>query len=327
MKEQDVRTDVFERDGPIIPVMKICQFAECPVPVYRYYVDNIQSEPTVSSVMGILEHECRRRVSELLRPVYVGACFEDDCLDKAYDVIKSAVREVNSRIRKKYWMFQKELNRFEADLIFRLNLEEDARVYQARTLLKRRIDGIDLVEFLLPYKTEYEITSYELGIRGRIDALYRTADGLVPVDYKSGLFGFNGNSRRLSIQMTAYAMLLECEHQIKVDYGKVYFTRLFSEMPIIVTDDLRAEVLSVRDKIVDLIENPEQPSVAVSSRCGECLHRSICEMGGSEPQSEIKVVEEAQDLAEFDSDWIDRLFDSPEGSLELFSRREKEVMK
>ena len=106
-------------------------------------------------------------------------------------------------------------------------------------------------------------------------------------------------------------MLLECQYQITIDYGIVYFTELFWERPIVISEELRKEVRNVRDSIINLIECGETPKIDQGSKCERCSHWDICKDYLSNGESQIQNCSSKDQNISPGIDILDRIQKSP----------------
>ena len=135
--------------------------------------------------------------------------------------------------------------------------------------------GKKLKEYLTPWKTEMNVKSEKLGIRGRIDAVYREDDRIFPVEIKTGrppTYVWDSDK----LQLAAYAMMLEERFDTNIPHGFVEYTQVNEKRPIVIDAKLRRQVFDVRDKVLDIIEGRACPQPKDTKKCESCGFYEVC---------------------------------------------------
>jgi len=258
-------------------VTDLAEYSVCPGRTHHKYVLHELSGTSISLQLGKVEHSARANLTKRLLGIYVTSERIDDIVAQAYPAINSCIQEaVRSEIDAESAR-SKVLTEFTMDLKERLSKEEDIRAYKAKYLLRRELTGLDIARTLLPSRVEYPVWSDKLA--GRVDAVFDYGDKLVPVEYKTCGFWSGVDISQWEIQLAAYCILLSDRTGKTVDYGILYFTRTLTEVPVVMTDILRAKVGQVTESMEELVSSGEWPGCADSTRCTNCLYSEFCKKG------------------------------------------------
>ena len=118
--------------------------------------------------------------------------------------------------------------------------------------------------------------SHRLRLAGRPDYLIETAEGLVPVELKSGACPRSGPHAAHVVQLMTYCVLVEDAFARPVPYGVLQYSDARRQIPF--TADRKREVLRLADEI-----RGKRGSANVhrqhqhSGRCRRCGYRSVCD--------------------------------------------------
>ena len=146
--------------------------------------------------------------------------------------------------------------------------EIELRIESIKQALNEGFLGKELWRNLTPkYLTEFEITSENLGLKGRINRI-RFQDGILPYEIKTRPEVYESDE----IQLAAYSLLLEEEFGKKINKGIVEAEKQKQEIEI--TDELRDKVLRLADEIRNLNKEPEFQSNF--NKCKSCRIRKQC---------------------------------------------------
>jgi CRISPR/Cas system-associated exonuclease Cas4 (RecB family) len=245
-------------DGLIVPVTALSLFVEDPVVAKSRFVGGINIAPTPALLAGKLEHLARELAFNELRKVYLEAEKDDD-LRASYDALIGSVEQASMECERKYGSWNLNIKTTADEILNRLRIEEDARVAAAGNLMKEGIRGFDLVCLLLPVASEFPIRSENLGLEGRIDAIYGTNVGRFPLDYKTGSRTNWVIRASEKIQIAAYCMLIEDYYGMPCNYAEIYYSRYFHNVPIFVSKALKDRVLEIRRMFIENSVTDEIP--------------------------------------------------------------------
>lgn len=115
--------------------------------------------------------------------------------------------------------------------------------------------------------------SESLGLSGRADAI-EVADGAVwPVEYKAGV----RHGKAADLQVCAQALCLEEMLGIRIDEGFVWFGSTKRRERVLLSDDLRLEVVEIVNAIRAQLVSARLPDAPNDPRCNECqlLHHCL----------------------------------------------------
>ncbi|MBP1450150.1 MAG: type I-A CRISPR-associated protein Cas4/Csa1, partial [Thermoproteus sp.] len=187
------------------------------------------------------------------------------------------------------------LSRFNAEAVVKAAAEEagakpeEAGVKLARAVAVRAAAELDdvvsrlgqtdprtLAARAVPLVAEYAVDGAPLGLTPlRVDALYRD----VVVEIKTGR-----HLEKHKLALAAYAMALEAELEMPVDYGLLVYMWIdkgisIRATPVPLKAELRKRFLEVRNKLMELIASGRDPGVARS--CNKsCPFYSHCHGAG-----------------------------------------------
>jgi len=130
----------------------------------------------------------------------------------------------------------------------------------------------------LPPPTEYRVDGSPLGLSSqlRVDALGESG---VVVEFKLGMPNGDGRHR---VGLAGYALALEAELEIPVDYGLiVYFSSVSSRPrikvePVFIHAGLRREFLENRDEAIDVLMQPRPPGKPPRGCSKDCPYYEQC---------------------------------------------------
>ena len=120
------------------------------------------------------------------------------------------------------------------------------------------------------------LVSHRLRLAGRPDYLVETAEGLVPVELKSGACPRSGPHAAHVVQLMTYCVLVEDVFARPVPYGVLQYSDARRQIPF--TADRKREVLQLADETRrkrgyrDVHRQHQH-----IGRCRKCGYRSVCE--------------------------------------------------
>ena len=117
-------------------------------------------------------------------------------------------------------------------------------------------------------RTEVPVESAPLGLRGRIDELRFTADGVVPVEIKTGSMPKEGAWKHHQVQLAAYGLMLEEQGRVARE-AKVHYVIHGEERHVFLNPFLKDEVRKIVGECVALLARAVIPEVGCGA-CGAC---------------------------------------------------------
>lgn len=300
-----VRTSPRTRgaDRPILNVSSLATYARCPRLFYLSHVKNIHRE-TVEAILGRIEHDARRILSQVLKRNYAALKTFIEAEDLAQTdrcVIRDALQYERNIALRQHPIYTPEIETFLLELEFRLVREEEERLSSADALLREGIGQSQLIMSLFPFMTEVPLYSQELGLRGRVDEIHVVNGSYTPVDIKTTPYPF-ASWDASAIQVAAYGMMIEEQFSVRVESGRVYYTRSFLHQEIPLTSEMRAKVTKTIQLAAETVNNgPPDPLDDLDQvKCSYCHLASICRTS------------DATGIQSKDCSWVDRLFWSSE---------------
>jgi len=118
------------------------------------------------------------------------------------------------------------------------------------------------------------VNSPALGLSGKLDLLIVSPEACYPVDFK---YTRDRPRRNHTIQLAAYALLVEDAMKLPAPAAFVYLTPSDQLIRINVTDRLKALVLARLGSIRQMVQEGILPEpTPVRARCEECEFRNYC---------------------------------------------------
>jgi len=139
--------------------------------------------------------------------------------------------------------------------------------------------------------TALPVWSERLGVTGRCDVVEFRADGSIfPVEHKHGKRCKWLND---DLQLAAQAMCLEEMFRRPVPAGAIYHTSSRRRRDVVVTEELRAEVVKTVAAIRASLSSDRRPPVTVDERrCPECSMREICQPDATRSEAKLTAARE-----------------------------------
>jgi CRISPR/Cas system-associated exonuclease Cas4 (RecB family) len=258
-----------------IQVSSINQYMFCPRSVYLSAVLQLEPQPSVERVKGLLGHAVRKELS-LRQSRILGKIHDVDALEEAL------LNELENVLEDVPYIYKDLLEGFEVTgFISELRPELLNEIGILRSRLEIMIDETGLEDSLkriTPWRAEYPVKSDKLKFTGRIDKVMRE-ENYFPVEIKTGNPG-NGVWMGDRLQTCAYSMLLEENLGLEkiIPFGFVEYTRIQDKRPVLNTEQLRRRVLAVRDEVIEILDgkNPGICPHGSEKKCSVCGFKESC---------------------------------------------------
>lgn len=144
-------------------------------------------------------------------------------------------------------------------------------------LMKRRDLSASVGSRRYNLKQEIPLESQSLGLRGVCDGCIFSDDGENIYPYEIKISSKNSLARGEKVQLCAYAMILEELFDKHIYFGFLFFGVKTKSFKILMTDDLRSQVLTVRDSILNDVQKGVMPdSDATEAKCSQCEFFNYC---------------------------------------------------
>jgi CRISPR/Cas system-associated exonuclease Cas4 (RecB family) len=263
----------------VLNVTDVSQFVFCPRQFYISKVLGLRRQPP-EFVEGSMEHDARRLLNQALGSAYAESVPEKVRLWNTASHIIGRVLDYAKKIALlQHPVFSKEIGIFANELSFRLQQEERERTRVLTCKPKGEGSWAEQVRGSFPVENEFSVFSRRLGLRGRIDEVYETADGTLAIrDIKTAPMGFPFDDSN-QVQIGAYAMLLEEQVSKKVTRAAIYSSRNLAERQVMVDKDLEKRVVEAGQNVRRFLAKPELPAILTGSesvKCFFCFLREEC---------------------------------------------------
>ncbi len=119
------------------------------------------------------------------------------------------------------------------------------------------------------------VLSRKLRCSGQIDLVVETEKGdLIPIDFK---LSRRQPGRHFKLQLACYAMMLEEDRQIAVEYGIIYLIPSKQSIRVEINKRLRNDTKKILHQIREVVEKQKMPNATKKrSRCVNCEFRRFC---------------------------------------------------
>ena len=127
-------------------------------------------------------------------------------------------------------------------------------------------------------ETEVYLTSEKFRLVGKIDEVLFFENGTAsPLDYKYA-FWENKLYKTLKTQQVLYALLIEENYGVKVDFAFVVYIRSKNHLEKIeITKKMKSEALKLVNNIFKILnENYFPEATKTKNKCTDCTYRNLC---------------------------------------------------
>jgi len=237
--------------------------------LYLKYVLKERAKPNKYMLRGLAVHKTiRETIVTLRRAIYTGCDSGEEIVREYFNDCKlpdRICRELN---------LTSDCVRNEVSKLYRyIVLQVAAKVDELRSKYSD-VDAENIAGLVLPPVVERKIDGGPVGLSRNLSLDVFTPYS-VAVDFKSG---YERSEHMLSI--TGYALALEADDEIDVNFGAVVYVRIGRSVRIdqklfLISDELRREFLEVRDEIAELIESGADPGMPCECpKC--CCYYDVC---------------------------------------------------
>lgn len=254
----------------IINVTDIVSYLYCQRKIYLKLIKKIKEPPTKQMISGFLKHKIFD-IFNKNESVIVSSITQDLDKEEILALYKTHLTDISEEIISTYSNMVKGFginpNELIKDVLIFMDKEIKLRAESIKKALSLGFLGKELWRNLKPkYLTEFEIISYELGIKGRIDRI-KIGEEILPYEIKTRENIYEQDK----IQLAAYSLLLEEEFGKKVEKGAIETKT--KEEKIEITKELKDRVLEIADKIRNMKEADFHSNF---SKCKNCKLRQEC---------------------------------------------------
>lgn len=262
-------------------------FKQCPRKYYYQYIARLETKPSIHLLRGEIVHKVLEEFFQM-----------SDVSDKNFrlkfqmESLSLLQKHWNANLLELSQLVSPEALEFylhESQLML-LNITETfSRRFERE--LKKGIDAQAALRVISPI-AEQEFVSNNLQVRGFMDAIESTDDGVRIMDYKTSKTTEITDPYRL--QLAIYALLYEEKHGKRPDKVGIYFLNA-SERLLDVTDDLlvlaRTEIAGIHKntKSEDMKDYPMKPSRLCKWSTGQCDFFDLCYTKNASQQTLLQI--------------------------------------
>jgi len=257
----------------LLNVTDLSMYLYCP---RKFYLEKIKGVPKVVSkemIEGRIRHEVLEGFSKKEEAIVESIpVIEQDKIVSIYNqLLTSLINQIFAKNRNQILSFKINPDGLQTKILAGMNKDVLLRANSISEGIKAGFSGKKLWENLKPkYLSEFEVISENLGLKGRIDRVM-ISEEIVPFELKTREVERVFDSDK--IQVAAYVMLLEEKFQKPIRMGILESGNIKHE--IMITDELRNQVLGIIDEIRNITSNPKFPGNF--AKCQKCSYQQMCD--------------------------------------------------
>ena len=187
---------------------------------------------------------------------------------------------------------------------FRLSSHHDQKIEEIKKHIKSNVSFKQAVDFALPFEIEKNLSGY--GLFGRVDCIYLSQDSkgnkrIIPEDIKSHGNRFDSLIHQSShkIQIILYALLLELEYKIPVNYGRILYSKDLTYETFRITKNDKVHALELKDECQKILNQGLPEVLEEKIFCDHCYRKFLCkeiaDRGISDPSEYIPLEDEVDE--------------------------------
>lgn len=254
----------------IINVTDITSYLFCQRKLFLKRVKKIKEPPTKPMINGMLKH----KVFDIFNKnenILVSEIKQQINSEEIGQLYNNLITEITKDVFSNYYNMAKsfgiEYPEMLRAILKLMNNDIKVRAEAIELGLSQGFLGKDLWRNLTPkYRTELEIVSPELGLKGRIDRV-KIGEEIIPFEIKTREEIYEADK----IQLAAYSLLLEQEFNKPVTKGIVETASQQQEIKI--TEEMKNKVLEIAEKIRNM-QTAEFPNNF--NKCENCRIKKEC---------------------------------------------------
>jgi CRISPR-associated protein Cas4 len=266
----------------MLSVSALTSYLYCQRKLYLQRVLGFYEPPKEATVKGKIRHKIYEQINNKEEEI-VSSITEKISLEEILQLYKKHYNEILRDVIRKS---KEDLNKFEIKpneffkQLWPLILNEsETRANNIHNFMEfHLVFGKKLWEKLTPkIKSEFWIESEKLKLRGIIDQIEIYDKGFVPVELKTGSCPREGVWLNHKIQIGAYALLLEEEHNTQIKEGFVTYLDTNQKRHVPVNIFLKQEIMDLMEKVNNLLKNKEIPAICDNEKkCIRCGLKDVC---------------------------------------------------
>lgn len=233
--------------------------------------------------LGQTEHELRRKLSIELRFLYeqslrasAPACPSSSEVVDTIDRVMNCVLEVARATHPLHFIFIRE--ELEGRVQGAILDEEQKRLDALRHLLSSDLEREELLATLFPWRIEHRLESTHLGLKGRVDEIWRSGSSLEPRDFKTGGSGSRSfYEPSYWVQVALYGILAEQQLGHPVSRVGIHYTYDGKITTRPLDEDLRSHAIATLSNARDVSSGDHVPDVLEGrAKCTVCPFETRC---------------------------------------------------
>jgi len=237
---------------------------------------------TNAMVIGNIEHTAFQEYYNLMRldclrhDIDSFMSSENDCHKIRLDKV---IKYLNESSKIQYPSFVQHIDDNMPSLEYRLNLHHKQKISDIQYMIRHgEYDFAHAISTSLPFVSEKTLAAYD--IVGRVDCVYLGADGssLIPEDLKSHESKLDSLIHRNSTktQIVTYAVLLEEAYHMKVNTGRIFYTRDLTYDTFDITAEDKQQIFGIKEQLQQILQEGLPPIIDDPLRCQHCYRNQLC---------------------------------------------------
>lgn len=266
----------------MLSVSALTSYLYCQRKLYLQRVLGFYEPPKEATVKGKIRHKIYEQINNKEEEI-VSSIAEKIGLEETLQLYKKhyneILRDVIRKSKEDLKKFDIKPNEFFKQLWPLILKESETRANNVHNFMEfHLVFGKKLWEKLTPkIKSEFWIESEKLKLRGIIDQIEIYDKGFVPVELKTGSCPREGVWLNHKIQIGAYALLLEKEHNTQIKEGFVTYLDTNQKRHVPVNIFLKQEIMDLMEKVNILLKNKEIPPICDNEKkCSKCGLKETC---------------------------------------------------
>lgn len=265
----------------MLSVTALASYMYCSRKLYLERVLKIVEIPKDIMVKGSIKHSVYDRINKTEQMLVVSLKDSDiDSINSVYRKHYSALLR-NAIIKNKRSL---KMARLSPESVF----SEIWPMFNSESLIRSGVihdsitesgfRGEQLWENLVPkIKSEYRVSSENLGVRGIIDQLHVYPDRFLPFELKSGKAPTEGVWPGHKVQVGAYILLLEDIFKTHIKRGFVRYLDSGESRQVVMNPFFKDELLNLIKKVNELLNSDKIPDYCKNeNKCKSCSLKDTC---------------------------------------------------
>ena len=263
-----------------VRVTDVIDYLICPRKVFLKRIEGYSEETRYEMLRGEIIHSFFEKLNKLEKDI-VYQILDFKPYEAIYKIYKDASLKIIDEILKEK---EEEIEKIDAnildlkfDVIFHTEYEIVERALNVyRTMKEKDIYGIELWEELKPkLLSEVEVLSEKERIFGRIDRIEDFGDYINAIEIKTSQKKYPNYLHK--VQLALYKYLCYENFPRKILKGTyLYYTYSRKKIKIDISNKFINKVLSIKDKVLEILEEKKDPGVQNKKYCSKCSFYPIC---------------------------------------------------